>query len=297
MSNDEDDKRDSAPDESDSSDESSSNEATSNDAERDDAGTESGESEPSESASSASTSAPLAKTEPASGTGSRMSAGARLAAAKAAKAVVKASKKEERKASTQTEVSTEPTEAEPVEAAPVDPVKELEESELGRAALRAGKWWESNQQIGWIAVAVAALAIVGFLGFQYHKDTTSAAVGVLLEDAVDIASARIVPEGEEPASDDGEEEDADAAPTFPTRAARNEAALEAYQAVIAQYPRPRVGGHRTARRCARAPRARSPRGSAGDVPGGVRSEWPLGRDRVAGARGRGLRAGGRGQPR
>ncbi len=240
MSNDDDDdKRDSAPDESDSSDESSASEASETEAKRTESADDDTSSE-TESSASSSTSSTSAKAEPASSAaaGSRMSAGARLAAAKAAKAVVKASKKEERKAATQTEV-TQGTEADaPVaEAAPEDPVKELEESELGRAALRAGKWWESNQQIGWIALAVAAIGIVGFLGWRYQEDTSSAAVGVMLEDAIEIASARVVPEGEEPAATDDEDEDEDAEDerTFPTRAARSEAALEAYQAIVAQH--------------------------------------------------------------
>lgn len=238
MSNDDDDKRDSAPDES-SNDEASSKESSSHEASDDESSSES-ESSESSSSSTAEASEPRgesASTSDATGKGSRMSAGARLAAAKAAKAVVKASKKEERKAASQTDVVEAAPEEAPAEAAPADPVKELEESELGRAALRAGKWWESNQQMGWIAVAVAAIAIVGFLGWQYHKDTTSAAVGVLLEDAIEIASARVVPEGEEPAADDDDEDDGEEPErTFTTRAERDEAALTAYQAIVAQYP-------------------------------------------------------------
>lgn len=244
MSNDDDKRDDDARYENDSNDSTESSgetEASETSAPESTASDESSSDEVSSTASAATTSA-TATASAAAATGNRMSAGARLAAAKAAKAVVKASKKEERRAASQTEVTTteEPAdEAAPVEAAAeTDPVKELEESELGRAALRAGKWWESNQQIGWIAVGVAALAIVGFLGYQYQKDSTSAAVGTLLSDALEIASARIVPAGEEPDADDAEDEgaEADDAPTFETRSARHEAALEAYQAVITQYP-------------------------------------------------------------
>lgn len=159
----------------------------------------------------------------------RMSAGARLAAAKAAKAVVKAAKKEERRAAQEPEEGpSEPTATEPVSD---DPVEQLNESELGRAALRAGRWWETNQQVGWIALGVAALAIVGVLAWRFQSDSSTTAAGELLTEAVEIASARIAPEGDtEP--DEGEEPER----TYPSQSARNEAALEAYEAVIAQYP-------------------------------------------------------------
>ncbi|MFO0710397.1 MAG: tetratricopeptide repeat protein [Sandaracinus sp.] len=227
---DNDDKRDDERDETTDSGETDAPEAAARDEES--APEASTSSESSEGSSSSGESA-----ESAAAKAGRMSAGARLAAAKAAKAVVKAAKKEERKAaaaSAQPQPEPEP-DANSVEAQPEDPVAQLNESELGRAALRAGRWWENNQQMGWIAVGVAALAIVGFLGWQYHKDSTSAAAGTLLEDAVEIASARIVAaDAEEPSED--EEDDAEPEQTFPSRSARDEAALEAYQAVISQYP-------------------------------------------------------------
>jgi tetratricopeptide (TPR) repeat protein len=90
--------------------------------------------------------------------------------------------------------------------------------------------------MGWIAVAAAAIAIVGFLGWQYREETTSAAAGTLLEEAIEIASARIEsPDAADEASED-EDEDADEERTFPTRTARDEAALEAYEALRSQYP-------------------------------------------------------------
>jgi tetratricopeptide (TPR) repeat protein len=245
VSND-DDKRDDERDETTDSGETDAPEA-SNENESGESDAEESDAEESASASSASTStsesgssgASTDASAPAAGKGGRMSAGARLAAAKAAKAVVKAAKKEERKAATaQTEVVEEaPEEAPTAEPAPEDPVKQLEESELGRAALQAGRWWESNQQMGWIALAAAAIAIVGFLGWQYHKETTSAAAGTLLAEALEIASARIEAADEaEPADGADEDEDGEEERTFPTRTARDEAALEAYQAIIAQYP-------------------------------------------------------------
>jgi tetratricopeptide (TPR) repeat protein len=208
--------------------------------ERDEA-TDSGEADAPEGAGESAPSSGLAASPegPSSGPsvdaskGTRMSAGARLAAAKAAKSVAKAAKKEERKAAAQTNVVEEAAaEAPAAEAAPDDAVKQLEESELGRAALKAGRWWESNQRFGWVAIAAAALGIVGFLGWQYSRETTSAAAGELLEEALEIASAPIEDADAAGPDDEGENDER----TFPTRSARDEAALEAYQAVLTHHP-------------------------------------------------------------
>ncbi|GAB4205245.1 MAG: hypothetical protein OHK0013_20970 [Sandaracinaceae bacterium] len=164
----------------------------------------------------------------------RLSAGARLAAQKAAKAAVKAAKKQERRAAQQQDQSAADPEPAVTEAAPEDPLAQLNETELGRAALKAGNWWERNARTGWIALGAVALALVGFLGFTYHRDQQSAAAGALLREAVETASARIEApaEGEERAAS----EDTDEERTFPTIQARDEAALEAYQRVISQFP-------------------------------------------------------------
>lgn len=245
MANDDDEKR--SDDERDDNDSDQGSEgsggaesASSESADEDD---ESTSSEPSgEEAAPASSEAAGAGPKAESGAGKRMSAGARLAAAKAAKAVVKASKKEERKAARDaTSGEPQPAEPEAVEAS-TEPLAELNESELGRAALRAGRWWESNQQMGWVALAVAALAIVGFLGWTYRSDTQSVAAGELLAEAVEISGAPIeaaAEDAEEPeseATEDGAEDDAEEELTFPTRTARDEAALEAYRQVVSQFP-------------------------------------------------------------
>lgn len=160
----------------------------------------------------------------------RLSAGARLAAAKAAKAAAKQAKKEARRAEQQ------PKPAEPSEQPQPDaagPEAELEQTELGRVALRAGRWWESNQRLGWIAIAAVSLVIVGALAWMHHADTESRAAGALLEEAVEIAGARVTSDAEPSSAEEG---DAPRERTFPTARARDEAALEAYRRIVEVYP-------------------------------------------------------------
>jgi tetratricopeptide (TPR) repeat protein len=168
---------------------------------------------------------------------SAASAGARLAAAKAAKAAKKAAKKQTLRdeAGVAQQSAFERAKAEE----PRDAQEILTQSPLGRAATKAGEWAEANRQIAIGVAAVAAVALFGWLGWSWWTGNQAAAAGALLTDAMEISAAEIVtPDAEaeaEPDDDDATPE-ADAAPTFETLAARNDAALAAYRRVSTEYP-------------------------------------------------------------
>lgn len=165
---------------------------------------------------------------------SAASAGARLAAAKAAKAAKKAAKKQALRDEAGVAQQSELERAKVAE--PQDAQEILTQSPLGRAATRAGEWAEANRQIAIGAAAIAAIAVFGWLGWSWWTGSQSAAAGLLLADAIEISSAEIVaPDAEEEAETE-EPEASEPEQTFETLAARNEAALAAYQRVSAEYP-------------------------------------------------------------
>jgi tetratricopeptide (TPR) repeat protein len=155
----------------------------------------------------------------------KLTAGARVAAAKAAKAAQKAVKKqtyaEERASQTNAPAPTVPDEE-------VDPVEQIRESPLGQATVRAQEWVSGNQGLVLGVLAVAALAIVGWFGYQAMNDSSAVAAGSLLEEAVEISRAEIRDEDEE-ASDE-----ADAPRSYASVAERTEAALTAYRRVLSE---------------------------------------------------------------
>ncbi|AKF06906.1 tetratricopeptide repeat protein [Sandaracinus amylolyticus] len=156
------------------------------------------------------------------------SAGARLAAAKAAKAAKKAAKKAQLAA----------------EGAPTDelamtgggapakaPEEVLKESAIGVAASKAGEWAQANRQIAVGIVGVLIVGALGWVGYSWWHASQAHAAGALLTEAVEIANAEVVREGEErPEPVEGREEER----TFATREARAEAALEAYRRVLSE---------------------------------------------------------------
>ncbi len=149
-------------------------------------------------------------------------AGARLAAAKAAKAARKAAKLGKEKRAQ-------------------DPIAAMRDNPLAQKAEQATSWAKQNSTMVWAVLAAVVLGLGGWLGYRTYTESQAEAEAALLEDALEIAQAEIVPEDEEADSaDDAQPDDApqdeDEAPTFPTEQARTEAALEAYRAVIAQYP-------------------------------------------------------------
>lgn len=174
--------------------------------------------------------------------GGTKSAGARLAAAKAAKAAVKAAAKAERKAAADANAADGELVETPVEedVAPVDPEEaarqQLESTAVGRATLEASSWAASNQNFVLALVGTIVVLVVGIGAYQFHQGSQAAAAGVLLDEAVRISNAQIVAAGAETADDDADDDDDDDAPTFATRAERNEAALRAYERVVSEHP-------------------------------------------------------------
>jgi tetratricopeptide (TPR) repeat protein len=160
------------------------------------------------------------------------SPGARLAAAKAAKAAVKAAKKQARRDEAGVGQSAAEREAQDREQTRSEE-DVLKDSPLGRAATRAGEWTAQNRQMAMGAAAVAAIALVGWLGWSMWTAREAAAAGGLLAEALRISSAQIVAADAAPATHDDHDEDA--APTFETIAARNEAALAAYRRVVSEH--------------------------------------------------------------
>jgi tetratricopeptide (TPR) repeat protein len=160
------------------------------------------------------------------------SAGARLAAAKAAKAAKKAAKRGKAQA------------ASGLPAGMLgggrgrEPVEALKETSIGQAATKAGEWAQSNRPVAYGIAAAIVLAMVGAIGWTVWSSGQTEAAGAALAEAVRIANAEVDPDRHEPAgdpddsSDEEPSDEADEDPWFPSRQARAEAALEAYQGVL-----------------------------------------------------------------
>lgn len=159
------------------------------------------------------------------------SAGARLAAAKAAKAARKAAKKAERKA----ELDQDQQDAEArafagsgVAGDEADGLEPLRNTSVGRAASRAAEWTQGHQNLAFGVIGVAALAGLGVAIWSWVSTNQAHAAGRRLEDAIEIVMAPI-------RTDDETSEDAADELHFATRAARAEAAVEAYGEVTAEF--------------------------------------------------------------
>lgn len=159
----------------------------------------------------------------------KVSAGARLAAVKAAKAAKKAAKKatlaEERAAANATSAPA-PTEEE--EETPDEQVdRQLHESPVGRAALKAQDWANENRSVVLTILGAAAIGVVGWFGWNAYQTSSAQAAGTALAEAVEISEATIVAEGDDPV-EEGEL-------SYESVAARDEAALDAYREVISEH--------------------------------------------------------------
>ena len=159
------------------------------------------------------------------------SAGARLAAAKAAKAAKKAAKKakiaEEREAASGTQAREET----PFEAP--QPIDELKESNVGKAATRAAEWASSNRSTAYAAAAAVLLVLVGAIGWQLYSASSTQAAGAALAEAMEIEAATVRAadaEAEEGATEASADER-----TFATADERREAALTAYRRVVSEH--------------------------------------------------------------
>jgi len=138
----------------------------------------------------------------------KTTAGQRLAAAKAAKAARKAAQRGK--------------DAEKVED------KATEQAEA------ASRWLEENRQKLLMLVAAIVLIGAGIFAFQRFARAGDAEAAGALWDAMEVANARIVdPELEEEAADDDAEDEEEV--TFESERARAEAAVEAFEEVIATH--------------------------------------------------------------
>ncbi|MAQ18357.1 MAG: hypothetical protein CMN30_26610 [Sandaracinus sp.] len=132
-------------------------------------------------------------------------AGQRLAAAKAAKAARKAAQRGK--------------EAEIVED------EAIEQAEV------AGRWLEENRNKIFMAMAAVVLIAAGIFAFGKLAKAGDTDAAAALWEAMEIQTARVVPEDEEgeDTTDDSADEDEQ---TFPTVQARAEAAIPAFEAVV-----------------------------------------------------------------
>lgn len=142
--------------------------------------------------------------------GTRGTAAARLAAARAAKAARKAAKRGK-------ELKEEK-----------DPLSTAKESDLGQRVQTAGDWAQQNRPTVYAIVAALVLGFGGWIGYYYYSQGQSQDAANALAAAVEIGQAEIVSEDAEP------EEEPDG-PTFTSAEERAEAALEAYDGVIADH--------------------------------------------------------------
>ncbi|MGE0792145.1 MAG: YfgM family protein [Sandaracinaceae bacterium] len=154
--------------------------------------------------------------------GTRTTAATRLAAARAAKAAAKAAKRGRDKKDDR------------------DVLTQAKDSELGQRVASLQEWMEENKNLVLGGIAAILLGLVGWLGYQSYTEGQAEEAATLLDEALEIAQAEIREEGseEEPAADDQGDEDEDEdddAPTYPSVTARAEAALAAYDRVIAEH--------------------------------------------------------------
>lgn len=106
---------------------------------------------------------------------------------------------------------------------------QLKQNEFAEAASRAMAWVEANRDRA-IMAAVAIVAVVAIVGgIMYWRQHQANEAGGLLGAAVAIAQAPIAPAPTLPGA-------SQQPGTFPTEEARLEAAVTAYDDVIAQYP-------------------------------------------------------------
>jgi len=111
---------------------------------------------------------------------------------------------------------------------------QLKENEFAATARRAIETLRENGRsllLGLLAVVVVAGGVLGYLMVRQNRANEA---GARLGEAMAIAQASIAPPSTLPGAQQ-------APGTYPTETARSEAAFEAYQAIIADYPTGRVG--------------------------------------------------------
>ncbi|MBX3270052.1 MAG: tetratricopeptide repeat protein [Sandaracinaceae bacterium] len=137
------------------------------------------------------------------------SAATRLAAARAAKAARKAAKRGK-------ELKEE--------KAPLDTIAD---TAVAQRVASFGDWASENRPTVYAIVGAIVIAIAGTIGYLQYRDAQLAAAGAALSAAVEIANARIRDEEEIPGENDP--------PSYTSVTARAEAAIAAFDAVVAQH--------------------------------------------------------------
>jgi tetratricopeptide (TPR) repeat protein len=130
------------------------------------------------------------------------SAGARLAAQKAAKAARKAAKRGK---------------------------TNVVDSAVAKRAAVASEWATTNRRTVYVVLGALALAIGGFTIWKMIESSRAEEASAALQDAVETANAPIRAAGDAPAEEDEELE------TYPTIRARAEKALREYRTVVSNY--------------------------------------------------------------
>ena len=97
---------------------------------------------------------------------------------------------------------------------------------------KISEWAKQNQRAVMIAVGVAAVALLGFAGFNYHEHKQESDASALLTKAVDDERAKV---GEPPKEDP--ESQADAPLMFKTYPERTDSALTKFREVESKYPK------------------------------------------------------------
>lgn len=103
---------------------------------------------------------------------------------------------------------------------------------LERAA-RANKWIQEHRETFAAAVAVALLAVGGFIGWTYWQDKRSADASALLAQALSDQHGHI---SAKDTDDDDDSKSTELYPTFKSAAERRDAALAKYRSVESKYP-------------------------------------------------------------
>ena len=106
--------------------------------------------------------------------------------------------------------------------------RQLKQNEFAETTRRAVE--TASQHRSQIVLAIAAIVVLGggLIGFFAWRTSRANYAGARIGDAMAIAQSRIAPPSTLPGAQQ-------AAGTYPSETARSEAALKAYQAIIADY--------------------------------------------------------------
>jgi len=106
---------------------------------------------------------------------------------------------------------------------------ELKQNEFAEAAMRVVHWVAGNRDQATVIGVIILLAVVGAGGYGWWLRSNANQAGALLGAADAVAQAPIAPAPTVPGA-------TQQAGTYPTESARRDAAVAAYEDVVAQYP-------------------------------------------------------------